>query len=199
MNKNEFLQDLRKNLSGLPQGEVDERISFYEEMIDDRVEEGLTEEEAIEAVGPVNTIVLQTIADTPLTKIVKERVSPKRRMKAWEIILIVLGSPLWLSLLIAAFAVLLAIYVTMWSFVICFWSIFISFIAGAVGGIAGGVFLCCTGNVTQGLLFVSAGLLLTGLSVYTFYGCKASTKMMAEFSAGIVLRIKRWFVRKEED
>lgn len=199
MNKTEFLQDLRKSLSGLPQGEIDERISFYEEMIDDRVEEGLTEEEAIEAIGPVNTIVLQTISDTPLTKIVKERVSPKRRMKIWEIVLIVLGSPIWLSLLIGAIAVLISVYVVLWSVVISMWAVVISFVAGTIAGIAGGIFLCSRSNLTQGLLFVSAGLVLAGLSVYAFYGCKAATKALAKVSAGIALRVKRWFVRKEAD
>ena len=198
MNKAEFLEDLRKSLSGLPQGEIDERISFYEEMIDDRVEEGLTEEEAIEAVGPVNTIVLQTISDTPLTKIVKERVSPKRRMKIWEIVLIVLGSPIWLSLLIGALAVLISVYAVLWAVVITMWAVVVSFVAGAVAGIAGGIFLCSRDNLMQGLLFVSAGLVLAGLSVYAFYGCKAATKALAKVSAGIALRVKRWFVRKEE-
>ena len=47
MNKEEFLNSLRKRLKGLPNNEIEERISFYSEMIDDRVEEGMSEEEAI--------------------------------------------------------------------------------------------------------------------------------------------------------
>ena len=46
MNKEKFLDALRRRLSGLPQEDIDERIAFYEEMIDDRMEEGLSEEEA---------------------------------------------------------------------------------------------------------------------------------------------------------
>ena len=49
MNKQEFLSLLRRELSGLPQGDIEERVGFYAEMIDDRMEEGLTEEEAVEA------------------------------------------------------------------------------------------------------------------------------------------------------
>ncbi len=33
MNKQEFLTDLRKALSGLPQDDIEERIAFYGEMI----------------------------------------------------------------------------------------------------------------------------------------------------------------------
>ena len=50
MNKEVFLSELRKKLSGLPQSDIDERISFYAEMIDDRIEDGMTEEAAIEQI-----------------------------------------------------------------------------------------------------------------------------------------------------
>ena len=39
MNKQEFLMRLREGLSGLPQNEIEERLTFYSEMIDDRIEE----------------------------------------------------------------------------------------------------------------------------------------------------------------
>ena len=45
MTKKEFLSGLRKKLSGLPQEDSEERLNFYSEIIDDRVEEGLSEEE----------------------------------------------------------------------------------------------------------------------------------------------------------
>ena len=46
MLKNEFMEQLRSRLVGLPSQEVEERLGFYSEMIDDRIEDGLTEEEA---------------------------------------------------------------------------------------------------------------------------------------------------------
>ena len=42
MTKNEFLEQLRRGLSGLPMEDIDERLNFYSEMIDDRIEEGLS-------------------------------------------------------------------------------------------------------------------------------------------------------------
>ena len=38
MNKSEFLEELRKGLAGLPKDDVEERLTFYGEMIDDRIE-----------------------------------------------------------------------------------------------------------------------------------------------------------------
>ena len=57
MTKLEFLSALGKGLSGLPQDEVEERLNFYSEMIDDRMEEGLPEEEAVAQIGAVDEIV----------------------------------------------------------------------------------------------------------------------------------------------
>ena len=105
MNKQEFLEQLKGRLSGLPAADVDERLDFYSEMIDDSIEEGLSEEEAVSQVGTVNDVARQIIGEIPLSKIVKENVKPKRRLRAWEIVLLVLGSPGWVSLLIAAVSV----------------------------------------------------------------------------------------------
>ena len=38
MTKAEFITELKKRLSGLPMRELEESLSFYGEMIDDRIE-----------------------------------------------------------------------------------------------------------------------------------------------------------------
>lgn len=42
MNKNEFLSALKARLSALPPNELEERLEFYSEMLEDRIEEGLS-------------------------------------------------------------------------------------------------------------------------------------------------------------
>jgi len=103
--KREFIAQLQKKLQGLPKQEVEERISFYGEMIEDRMEEGMEEPQAVADVGTVEEISAQIISEIPLTKIAKERVKPKRRWETWEIVLLAIGSPIWLSLVVAVFAV----------------------------------------------------------------------------------------------
>ena len=139
MGEQEFLVQLRKGLSGLPQEDIEERLMFYSEMIDDRMEEGITEEDAVAAVGTVDEIVKQVVAETPLAKITKERIKPKRRLRAGEIVLLILGSPIWLSLLIAALAVILSLYASLWSVVISLWAVFVSLIGCAFGGVVAGL------------------------------------------------------------
>ena len=56
MTKQNFLDKLRTKLKALPKKEVEECLSFYSEMIDDRIEEGLSECDAVSAIGDVNKI-----------------------------------------------------------------------------------------------------------------------------------------------
>ena len=56
MTKLEFLESLEKGLSGLPKNDIDERIAFYSEIIDDRIEEGLSEEDAVSKIGMLSRI-----------------------------------------------------------------------------------------------------------------------------------------------
>ncbi len=180
MTKLEFLLSLREALSGLPQDEVLERLNFYREMIEDRVEEGLSEEEAVAAVGSVDEIAAQIIEEISHTK---QQAKPKKRLTAWEIVLLVLGSPVWLSLLIAVVAVLFSLYVSLWAIIVALWAVFASFIGCAFGGIAGGAGFALGGKPFTGLAMIGAGLMCAGLSIFAFFGCKAATK-------GAVLLVK---------
>lgn len=197
MRKQEFLDALRSGLSGLPQGDIDERLSFYSEMIDDRMEEGLSEEDAVAGVGSVDEIVAQTISDTPLTKLVKEKVKPNRTLKTWEIVLLIVGAPLWFPLLIAALSVCFAFYVTVWSFIIAFWAIELAFIAGALGCIAAAVIFTLQGYPLSGLAALGAGLLLAGVSVFAFFGFLAATKGILTLTKKVALSVKSLFIKKE--
>ena len=197
MIKEEFLEKLRSELSGLPKQELEERLGFYSEMIDDRVEEGCTEEEAISKIGSADEISAQIISDIPLSKIAKERINPKRRMRVWEIVLLVLGSPIWISLAIAAFAVILALYVVLWSLIVSVWAVFVSLAACAVGGIIAGIFFVTGGNGLTGIAIIGAGIVCAGLAIFSFIGCKQSTKAIIYLTKNIALGIKKSFVKRE--
>ena len=86
MTKKEFLDELKKGLLGLPEEDITRSIEFYSEMIDDRMEEGLLEEEAVSAVGAVDEILSQILAEVPPAKIPKETIKTKRQLRVWEIV-----------------------------------------------------------------------------------------------------------------
>jgi len=199
MTKTDFMLELYTGIKALPEDELNERLDFYSEMIDDLMEEGLSEEEAVGRMGDPKEIAAQIIADTPLTKLVKEKVRSSRRVKAWEIVLIVLGFPLWLPLLAAALAVLLAVYVVLWSVVIALWAVEVALWASVVGAVGGGVILALTGRKFEAAIALGAALVCAGLSIFLFFGCKAVTKGLIYLSKNIILVIKRSFVRKEAE
>lgn len=197
MTKHEFVQSLHDKLSGLPQGDVEERISFYIEMIEDRMEEGLSEEEAVASVGSVDEIVSQIIAEIPLAKIAKEKMKPKRRIKAWEILLLILGVPLWVPLLIAAASVAVSLYAAVWSVVVSVWAAFVSVATSAFAGVIAGIGFASGGIVLPGVALIGGGLFCAGLAVFLFFGSLAATKGMVKLTKKLILCIKKWFVKKE--
>jgi len=198
MNKRDFLMQLRKGLSGLTREDMEERLLFYSEMIDDRMEEGLSEDEAVSVIGSVDEIVAQVIAETPLVKIAKERIKSKRRLSAGEIVLLALGSPIWISLGIAALAVILSLYISLWAVIISLWSVFGALTACSFSGIASGIVFICNGNGLTGAAMIGAGLICAGLSVFMFYGCKTATKGILILTKKLVLWTKSCFIKKEE-
>ena len=197
INKQEFLEELRKQLSGLPKDDIDERLAFYGEMIDDRIEEGLSEEEAVAGVGPIGEIVSQTVSDVPLTKIVKERVKPKRTLKGWEVALIILGFPLWFPLLIAAFAVIFSLILSLWSVVLSLWAVDLALLLSAAACLTAGLWMFFRGDVPRGLALTGAALVLAGLTVFLFFGCLAAAKGTLALARNIVRGLKALFLRKE--
>ena len=198
MSKQEFIDKLREKLIGLPKQDVEDRLAFYSEMIDDRIEEGLTEEEAILAIGSVDKIGPQIIAEIPLVKIAKEKIRPKRRLKTWEIIFLALGSPIWISLLIAACAVVFSLYVVLWSVIISIWSVFVSLVCCVMGLITAGIALALGANAPTGIAFIGTGIACAGISVFLFYGCAVATKGVLLLTKKITFGIKNCFVGKEK-
>ena len=198
MCKKDFLAQLRKGLSGLPREDMEERMAFYSEMIDDRMDEGHTEETAVAAVGAVDEIISQILADISITKLVNKNIQPKRHVKAWEIALLILGCPLWLPLLIAVFSAALSLYISLWAVIILLWAVFGSVAGCAFGSIAGGMGLAFGGSCLVGIAIIGAGMVCTGLAIFVFYGCKAATKGALSLTKKLVLWIKNRFKKKEE-
>lgn len=121
MNKRQFISGLRKKLSRLPRKEAEERLNFYSEMIDDRIEEGLSEEEAVRAVGSVENIAKQIPGAEGAD-------SMKRELSGWDIALLIIGAPLWAPLLIAALAIYFSLYAILWSLVAVLWAVELPFL-----------------------------------------------------------------------
>jgi uncharacterized membrane protein len=198
MNKENFLNGLREKLSGLPQEDIEERIAFYNEMINDRMEDGLSEEEAIEAIGSVDSVVEQIMSEIPLSTLVKKKVTPKRKLKAWEILLLILGAPVWIPLVISVGAVMFSVYAVVWALVICLYAVDITSAAGLFVGLAGIVAYLRAGNPAGALFSAGMGMASVGLAILLFFACIWLTKAVINATGKLILGIKISFVGNKE-
>ena len=194
MKKKEFLAKLKRGLAGLPRREVSERLSFYGEMIDDRMEDGASEEDAVASIGALSEIVLQIRADVS-----GARTEGKRKTGgpgAGTVLLLILGFPLWFPLLCAFGALLLSLYVVLWSLVLSLWAAVVSLGAGAVGGAFGLVVSFFQGAVPAGLALFGLGLASAGLAILLFYGCLEISKVLLRIPLRVTLSIFRKLTKR---
>lgn len=139
MNKQEFFNILEQLLKLLPKHERERMKVYYDEIIEDYIENGFTEEEAVEKLGNVGSIAEEIIRENKQSVIGKEKMSGGT--KALVGTLLVLGSPLWGALLLAGLALLLAFYILLFVPVILFGAFIVSFLALTIIAITGAPFL----------------------------------------------------------
>lgn len=197
MNREGFLTALRQALAGLPEGDIESSAEYWAELIDDRVEEGLSEEEAVAALGSPEDVAREILLEAPMTKLVKARMKPGRSLRGWELALLILGFPLWLPLLLASGAVVLAVYVSLWSIVAALFAVTLALAAGALAAAAGGFWLLR--GVGGVLLGVGAGLLCAGLAILFWLLSLLAAKGMVKLGGAIWRGIKVCFVGKKKE
>lgn len=196
MNKQQFLEALNRGLSQLPSEEIDKQLSYYSELIDDMVEDGMTEYEAVSRLGSVQDIYEDILQNMPLPLLVKTRAKPREGWSALSIILIILGFPIWFSLLAALLAVVLTVYVSLWAIGI---SVFAAALAVIVCAVVLAVFffILVFSKLPAAVLALGAGLILAGFAILlglgAFYFCKGIVKA----TAAVGRAVKRLFIRKE--
>ncbi len=216
MTKMEFLAKIRSGLGSLPADEIQKTHEFYREMIDDMIEDGLTEEEAVAAVGDANEIIKNILSDSTTEKQSKKTeteppiISEKKKgsspgTKALIILLLILGSPLWITLLLAAASVVLAVAVTVLSVIITVFAVFLSIIITlyatvlALAVSAAVLFvLSIFGGFTPRLIMLGASLILAGITVLLFLVSNLVTKSLFFISKGIFNGIKFLFTRRKK-
>ena len=197
MDRFDFLMQLGERLQGLPEEDIQKSLDFYGEMIDERVEEGMSEQEAVAEIGTPSQIAESIWKDVPFTKVIKARVKHKT-LGTGNILLLALGSPIWLSLGIVALAGLLAVYVCLWAVAIALWAAQVTFIACAVAGIVSGGVYFFQANVGGGLFLLGCGILLVGLAIFMHYACVYASKAMGMLGKQLLIWTKMLFVKKEK-
>lgn len=194
MTKQEFLSSLRNQLQGLPPEDIDERVSFYEEMINDRIDEGKSEQEAVADLGSVDEVVKTIAEDTPLAKLVKHKMKPKRPIPAWVIILLALGFPLWLPLAITALVLIGVFFMLVWIMVIVTYSVEVAFVSSTFTGI-----VCFFAYLFHGefsAIALGSAVVSAGAAILMVFACFYATKGSILLTKKILTGIKMMFIKK---
>lgn len=182
MTKSEFFAALGALLEHLPEEERKKTLDYYEEAIADRVDDGMTEEEAVAAVGTPEEAADALLREMPLARRIREKVRTKH--SPLTVVLLVLGSPLWLSVALAALAVAVSVVAAVFAVFIALWAVCIALLAALPLGLMGAAGFLRYGPPTA-LLSVGAGLVCGGLGILLLIVLLKLTK------AFVKIRIKR--------
>lgn len=196
MNKGEYLDEIREKLMGLSEQDIDKALEFYKEALADRMDDGLTEEQAINAVGSADEVAEQILMDTPLPKLVSATVKPKRTLKAWEIVLIVLGAPLWIPIVAALFGVAIAVVAVIFSLIVAVIAFVASLIIGGLAAFVAGIAGFFVGEGVAALAKFGLALVMIGIGVLLFIPCKSLVLWLIELCGRFFKWIKKQFVKR---
>ena len=166
MNKTQFCALLENKLKPyLSPKEMYKTLNFFEEMIDDRIDEGLSEEEAVSQLGDINIIVDQILDEHNIGK--------KQTKLVWRFIPrelgfinIVLLFPAWITI----FSLVASLFIVILSII---FSIALSIIAIFIGGILlilkSPFYLIYERNISYFLDTLGFGFVNTGIGLIGIY------------------------------
>lgn len=166
MNKTQFCALLGNKLKPyLSPKEIYKTLNFFEEMIDDRIDEGLSEEEAVSQLGDINIIVDQILDEHNIGK--------KQTKLVWRFIPrelgfinIVLLFPAWITI----FSLVASLFIVILSII---FSIVFSIIAIFIGGILlilkSPFYLIYERNISYFLDTLGFGFVISGAGLIGIY------------------------------
>lgn len=194
MNKIEFFTALRHALGKLPSYEVEQSIAFYAEMIDDRIEDGMSEQDAVAALGSVETIAAQIIAETPA--IPKAIAKANTGSRTLNIVLLAVFSPIWVPLALALASAALMVYLSIWLVIVALWMIAAILILCGPIGIVGLFWFTMTGFPLSGAWMLGCGLSTAGIGLFAWLGMTVVNKGLVQLTHSFACWIKGLFVKK---
>ena len=195
MNKQEYLGALEYALAQMPPEEREKHLAYYDELICDMCEDGMSEEEATSRLGDPNAVAQELLAALPLATLVKTRIRSGGSLSPLVIALLVLGFPLWFPLLVSCGAVVLSLIITMWA-------LFVSYAAVAVALLLSALAMAAAlplGYV-EGPPLMAAGLLLTfaGAGILLALGLPPLARLLGRATKAIGRGVKSIFIKKEK-
>lgn len=221
MNAREYIAELTRLLHSLPDQEREEAVSFYRESIADRMDEGLTEEEAVGSMAqpaeaarvilsnraePLEPVSLMEDAVPDAHDRVAETVQKpsfwarlkRGQLTPGEWVGVILGSVIWLPLLAVAFGlvvtigvVILALYLCAWALIACVWIIGAALVVAAPANCLFILWGLQLGNVPSMLVNMGYSLVAFGGGAWILRGASALMKLFLRGHKSVACLISR--------
>lgn len=158
----------------------------------------MTEAEATAKLGSPSQIAQSILQEVPLGKLVSTRMKPKSGWTPLAIVLAVVGSPVWVPLLLLAAALVLSLFVSIWALGVAAVAVVVGL---AVAVVAAPILAIRAAVLTLplGLLLLGGGLVLLGLCVLGGLMAVELCKLLWQLTVWLAHKIKGLFIRKEEN
>ncbi|MCI8842944.1 MAG: DUF1700 domain-containing protein [Oscillospiraceae bacterium] len=190
MNKETFLTKLTEALSFMDPAERNRTVQYYREILEDRVEDGLREADAVAEMEPVAEIAARLRAENgPPTK--------KKRPR-WETVLLIAGFPLWFPLLLAAGCVFFALFIAAWSVILALFSVTAALALCLIAGIGCLFLLLTSGYPLTGLFLLGVGLFCAALGIALFIPVLALSRLLIRGVSRLFRFLRGKLISKKE-
>lgn len=196
MTENEFLAGLRRSLSGLSEEDIRKSEEYYREIISDAMEDGMNENDAVVAIGSPSDAAKQILMEAPLTKVLAAKVKPQRRLRTWEILLLVLGAPIWLSLLLTAAVLFFGIYIVLWSVVVAVYATVLALVLSSPICFVSGIVSLFMGRFVECLILLAVAFVAAGAAILLFVGAGSVAKGVAFIGKKLIRGLKTLIIKR---
>ena len=186
MKKAAFLKSLARQLKGIPRSDIRQTLAYYSEAVSDAMDDGLSEEEAVRSLGTA-----EEIAHSVKEELAQSGKLPQARKRSgFTVLLLILGFPVWFSLLAAGAGILIGVFACIFALIIAAWALPLSFAAGTLYAAVCALYALIHGNLAVCACFAGAALVCAGLCVLTYILCKSLPRSCVNLIKAIWNKLK---------
>jgi uncharacterized membrane protein len=199
MNREEYLRELEKNIHSLPQNEIDDALTFYNEYLADMEENN---PQNLNRLDPPQQIAAQIKADTAMKGINDKSKKNKIGLStAWTVLLAVFALPIGLPIAISIATVAISLIVVAVAVLISLGAAAVSLTVYGIASLIAAIIILPT-SFAATVFHLGFGLLTLGLGYLSVIGVYRLSRMTFAWIAGFInnmrIRIQNRQIKKQE-
>lgn len=218
MTKTVFLEKVRSGISSLSENDIKRWIDYYSEMIDDRIEDGISEEDAVAAMGSVDDVISHILRDENAEPTNINNAEPNKKDKnlfdtikdfinrhvtdenrIWVILVVVLAVPIWVPVLTSLFGAIVSVVVSLFSVVVGIYAGAVALVAAFVGCVVKGIAVLSVGALLgSAMMYFGIGFICLGIGILMFLLANLCARLIIKGIKFVCSYVKSKIQKKEE-